>query len=208
MILGDRKFVEIPGSKTHELPPLLVRTAPGVKRLDRVMEMASELVEREDMIPASPGDADPGLALEFDRRRMDLALNITEQYLAFVLHWRWGDDVLEWIRQCEMTFGHRMELRNLLRNDVWPHAGRASFVTLLGDKAVDTHGVGLEKAVGMRLTFREPPPLRCFSNQFLFYLHNSVADTAFHTWADLGSGESGALPPERFHFDVVNMSLE
>ena len=27
-IVGDRKFVEVPGSKTHELPPLLVRTAP------------------------------------------------------------------------------------------------------------------------------------------------------------------------------------
>jgi len=36
-ILGDKKFVEVPGSKTHELPPLLVRMAPEVKRLDRVM---------------------------------------------------------------------------------------------------------------------------------------------------------------------------
>ncbi len=207
MILGDRKFVEIPGSKTHELPPLLVRTAPGVKRLDRVMEMASELIEQEDMIPVSPGEADPALSLEFERRRLDLALNLTEQYLGFVLHWRWGDDVLEWIRQCEITFGHCMELRNLLRSDIWPHAARSSFVTLLEDKAVDTHGVGLEKAVGMRLTFREPPPLKCFSNQFLFYLNNTVAGTAYHTWAAMGSDDPGALPPERFHFDVVNMSL-
>ena len=208
MILGDRKFVEIPGSKTHELPPLLVRTAPGVKRLDRVMEMASDLIEQEDMIPVSPEEADPALSREFERRRLDLALNLTEQYLGFVLHWRWGDDVLEWIRQCEITFGHRMELRNLLRSDIWPHAGRSSFVTLLEDKAVDTHGVGLEKAVGMRLTFRQPPPLKCFSNQFLFYLNNTVADSAYHTWAAMGADDPGALPPERFHFDVVNMSLD
>jgi hypothetical protein len=207
MILGDRKFVEIPGSKTHELPPLLVRSAPSMKRLDRVMEMASELVEKEDMLPPSPGEADPALALDLDRRRMDLAVNLTEQYLGFVLHWRWGDDVLEWIRQCEITFDQRLELRNLLRTDIWPHAGRASFVQLLEDKAVDTHGVGLEKAVGLRLTFREPPPLRCFSNQFLFYLNNSVAGSAYHAWAEKGSQAAGALPPERFHFDVVNMSL-
>ena len=208
MILGDRKFVEIPGSKTHELPPLLVRMARGVKRLDRVMEMAEGLVDQEEIIPPSPLDHDPGHQLELQRRRMDLALNLTEQYLAFVLHWRWGDDVLEWIRQCEITFGNRLELRNLLRADLWPHAGRSSFVTLLGDKAVNTHGVAIEKAVGMRLTFRQPPPLRCFSDQFLLYLNGTIADTAYHAWAKLDVDSGVALPPERFHFDVVNMSVE
>jgi len=208
MILGDRKFVEIPGSKTHELPPLLVRTAPGVKRLDRVMEMAEGLIDQEEIIPPSALDSDPGHVLQLQRRRMDLALNLTEQYLTFVLHWRWGDDVLEWIRQCEITFGTRMELRNLLRADLWPHAGRSSFVTLLGDKAVETHGVAIEKAVGMRLTFRQPPPLKCFSDQFLLYLNGSIADTAYHTWAALDEDSGAALPPERFHFDVVNLSLE
>jgi len=208
MILGDRKFVEIPGSKTHELPPLLVRTAPGVKRLDRVMEMAEGLIDHEEIIPHGPLDNDPGHALELQRRRMDLALNLTEQYLAFVLHWRWGDDVLEWIRQCEITFGTRTELRNLLRADLWPHAGRSSFVTLIEDKAVNTHGVAIEKAVGMRLTFRQPPPLKCFSDQFLLYLNGTIADTAYQTWAALDEDSGTALPPERFHFDVVNMSLE
>ena len=164
MILGDRKFVEVPGSKTHELPPLLVRTKAGVRRLDRVMEMANDLIEQEDIIPLSPTESE----LDHERRKMDLALNLIEQYQGLVLHWRWGDDVLEWIRQCETTFGNRLELRNLLNADVWPHAGRSSFVTLLEDKAVETGGVALEKAVGMRLTFRQPPPLKCFSNQFLF----------------------------------------
>ena len=50
-ILGDRKFVEVPGSKTHELPPLLVRTGHDVKHLDRVMDMANDLIDQEDMIP-------------------------------------------------------------------------------------------------------------------------------------------------------------
>ena len=209
MILGDRKFVEVPGSKTHELPPLLVRTASGVKRLDRVMEMANDLIEREDMLAPPPVDADPARAqIDIERRKMDLALNLIEQYQEFVQHWRWGDDVLEWIRQCETTFEHRIDLRNLLRADLWPHAGRCSFVTLLEDKAVETGGVALEKAVGMRLTFRQPPPLKCFSDQFLLYLNSTVATTAYNTWAGMSRSPVSSLPPERFHFEVVNMGLE
>jgi hypothetical protein len=204
MILGDRKFVEIPGGKLHELPPLLVRMSPAVKRLDRVMEMAEQLVEQEEILPLDPL-ASP---LDFERRRMDLAVNLCEQYLGFVLHWKWGDDVLEWIRQCETTFGNQSDLRNLLRADLWPHANRSSFVTLLEDKAVDTHGVEIEKAVGMRLTFRQPPPLKCFSDQFLLYLNTSIAGTAYQTWAGMSSDAASSLPPERFHFDVVNMSLQ
>lgn len=219
-ILGDRKFVEVPGTKTHELPPLLVRMTPNVKRLDRVMGMANDLIEQEDMIalPAfESGSArepeedaprgEPRHQLEFERRRMDLALNLIDQYLGFVRHWQWGDSILEWIRQCETTFDTRVDLRSLLRADVWPHAARSSFVTLLEDKAVRTDGVAIEKAVGLRLTFRQPPPLKCFSNQFLFYLNSSVANTAYQTWAGMSPSPISALPPERFRFDIVNMSL-
>jgi len=206
-ILGDRRFVEVPGSRTHELPPLLVHTAPSPKRLDRVMNMAADIIETEDMIPAAVAD-DPAVDQELDRRRMDLALNLVDQYVAFLSHWSWGDSILEWIRQCEMTFEMRSDLRPLLRADVWPHAGRTSFVHLLRDKAVDTGGVTLEKAVGMRLTFRQPPPIKCFSNQFLFYLNSTVGSTAYHTWAAMNLAPISSLPPERFTFQVVNMSLD
>src|SRR5437879_3352802 len=208
-ILGDRRFVEVPGTATHELPPLLVRMAPHVSRLDRVMGMASDLIEQEEIIPAQPAHRSGSDAeLQAERRRMDLALNLVDQYLAFVQHWQWGDSILEWIRQCETTFDARIDLRNLLCADLWPHAGRSSFVTLLEDKAVQTGGVGIEKAVGMRLTFREPPPLKCFSNQFLFYLNSTVGNTAYQTWARLTPSPVSALPPERFMFEVVNLSLD
>jgi hypothetical protein len=206
-IVGHTKFVELPGTRTHELPPLLVRGAPHPKRLDKVMGMAAEIIESEDMIPMAPVE-NPALELEFERRRMDLALGLVDQYLGLVNHWQWGDSVLEWIRQCEMTFEMRADLRNLLRADVWPHAGRVSFVKLLHDKCVPMDGVTLEKAMGMRLTFREPPPIRCFSNQFLFYLNDSMASTAFEHWSSMSPDPVSALPPERFHFDVVNMSLQ
>ena len=203
-ILGDRRFVEVPGTVTYELPPLLVRMSPQVRRLDRVMGMASDLIEQEDMIPLQAAPPE----LEMERRRMDLAVNLVDQYLAFVQHWQWGDSILEWIRQCETTFDTRLDLRNLLRADLWPHAARSSFVTLLEDKSVETGGVGIEKAMGMRLTFRQPPPLKCFSDQFLFYLNSSVANTAYQTWAQMSPGPVSALPPERFQFQVLNMSLE
>jgi hypothetical protein len=206
-ILGDRKFVEVPGEKTHELPPLLVRTAPKVRRLDRVVGMANDIVDSEDMIPVPAMEGLAEFENEFDRRKMDLAINMVDQYLHFVTQWQWGDSILEWIRQCEITFGTRLELRNLLRPDVWPHAGRSSFVTLLGDKAVTSEGVELDQAVGLRLTFRQPPPISCFSNQFLFYLNSSVGTTAYQTWAHLSPNPISCLPPERFSFEVIDMSL-
>lgn len=205
-IVGDRRFVEVPGGKTHELPPLLVKIAPEVKRLDRMMGIAAEIIEQEDMVPPVAGDrvADPD---SVERRKMDLALNLVDQYLGLLSHWNWGDSVIEWIRQCEITFDARMELRNLLRSDLWPHAGRSSFVTLLGDKAVNTDGVQLEKAVGLRLAFRQMPPIRCCTDQFLFYLNNSVARTAYRTWLNMTPSPISSLPPERFAFEIVNMDV-
>ena len=206
-IVGDRRFVEVPGGKTHELPPLLVKTVPEVKRVDKMMGIAADIIDQEDMIPPVFGDS---IASEeaVERRKMDLALNLVDQYLGLLSHWHWGDAVIEWIRQCEITFGARMELRNLLRSDIWPHAGRSSFVTLLADKSVRPSGVHMEKAVGLRLAFRQMPPIRCCTDQFLFYLNNSVANTAYRTWLDMTPNPISSLPPERFMFEVVNTSLD
>lgn len=203
-ILGGRKFVEIPGWKLHELPPLLVRADPQTERLDNVVNMANDIVESEELLSDS---AISQVMDEFqlDRRRMDLAINLVQQYVGLLRQWQWGDGILEWIRQCETTFEISRELRSLLRTDVWPHAGRSSFVTLLLDKAVNSKGVNLEKAVGLRLTFRQPPPIGCFSNQFLFYLNGTVASSAYQTWADMTPDPISSLPPERFSFQVVSM---
>ena len=201
-IIGNRKYVEIPGENTHELPPLLLRGSAEIAPLDEVMNMAADIVQDEVLADDAPLQAFDSLA---DKRRFDLALNLAEHYLKLVAHWRWGDSILDWIRQCEITFETQASLRNLLRPDLWPHAGRSSFVTLLADKSVPTHGVVLENAVGLRLTFRQPPPISCFSNQFLFYLNDSVAGTTYATWAS-GAGHPALLPPERFHFQVLSMA--
>ncbi len=201
-IIGDRRFVEIPGDRLHELPPLLVHHAYHFKRLDKIVDMAAEIVESEDMLAEAAIDEE---MLALDRRKLDLAINLVEHYKGLLLHWRWGDDIIEWIRQCEITFESRQELRHLLRGDLWPHAGRSSFVQLLEDKAVPHEDVNLEKAVGLRLTFRQPPPIGCFSNQFLFYLNDTVGSTAYQTWASRNPSPVSDLPPERFTVQVVTM---
>jgi len=205
-ILGDKKYVEIPGDRLHELPPLLLRTAPEPDRYEHAMEMAGSLVDEEDLIPNPhlPVE-DPAMELMFDRRRTDLALQLVEQYVRLIDSWRLGDSIVEWIRQCEATFELRRELRPLLRPDVWPHAGRSSFVTLIRDKSVDTHGVEPETAVGLRLSFRQPPPLKCFSNQFLLLLKGTIANSAYESWARLSPDPVSSLPPERFSFEVHEM---
>jgi len=197
--MGTERYIEIPGSKTHELPPLLVHAGEHVPA-EEAAELDSVMLEAEDML--APSDAVEAVV---EQRKFDLALQLANQYRALMSQWHWGDSVLEWIRQCEITFESEDVLRHLLHPDVWPHASRASFVTLLQNKHV-THGITLERAVGLRLTFRQPPPIDCFSNQFLLYLNSSVADSAYQTWSHLGPDGLMLLPPERFHFEVVDIS--
>lgn len=198
--MGERRYLEIPGMDTHELPPLLVHGPAGPPPLDEVVERAAGIVESEDLLAESAADR-----LDWEQRRFDLAIHLVEQYRDFLSRWNWGDSILEWIRQCEITFETRATLRHLLHPDVWPHASRSSFVTLLQDKSVLQPESALERAVGLRLTFRQPPPIDCFSNQFLIYLNSPVAGTAYQTWAHLSAQVPACLPPHRFHFEVHEM---
>jgi hypothetical protein len=202
--MSDRQYIEIPGSDVHELPPLLVSPLPDMETGHDLVDLAAGMVEAEAMIPQTAFD--DRARLDFEQRKYDLAVSLAEQYRVLVSHWQWGDSVLEWIRQCEITFESSEALRRLLHPDVWPHAGRSSFVELLVEKDVPTHGVGLEKAVGLRLTFRQPPPIDCFSDQFLFLLNASVANTAYRTWSHFGPEASPLLPPNRFHFQIHELN--
>jgi hypothetical protein len=162
-----------------------------------MLDLAANIVETEDMIPVAGADE-----IGLEQRKYDLALQLAERYLGLVAHWQWGDSILEWIRQCEITFGAEATLRKFLHPDVWPHASRSSFVKLIEEKAIPTHGVGLEQAVGLRLTFRQPPPIDCFSNQFLIYLNSTVAGSAYQTWSHMTAEPPALFPPQRFHFQV------
>ena len=201
-ILGDRKYVEIPGDKVHELPPLLLKEENKASQLDSTVATAEQIVADDELLSDAMFDrADPEIVVEYNQ--MGLAVNLAEQYSKFLTHWCWGESILEWIRQCETTFEHQPALRPLLRADLWPHAGRSSFVTLLADKQVASGDVHLENAVGFRLTFRQPPPIDFFSDQFLFLLNNSLAGTAYETWSRVSNRHDASLPPERFQFFVM-----
>jgi hypothetical protein len=193
-----RSYIVVPGFGMHELPPLLVHGIPEEANREEVVERAAAIVETEDMI--ADGSADT-----MEHRKLDLALHLADQYFGLLSHWAWGDSVLEWIRQCEITFASTSALRPLLSGDVWPHAARSSFVDLLVDKHVPTPGVAIDRAVGMRLTFRQPPPIDCCSNQFLFFLNSRLAGTAYETWARMSPESAGHLPPNRFHFQIHDM---
>lgn len=195
----DREYVNVPGNKMHELPPLMVRRDSAAPPVD----LASAILEAEEMLP----DVDIEEAL-WERRKMDLAVTLAEQYRGLIAHWQWGESILEWIRQCEITFQSESVLRDLLHPDVWPHASRSSFVILLADKHVASPGVALEAAVGLRLTFRQPPPIDCCSSEFLFCLNSSIAGSAYKTWARMGPGRAALLPPNRFHFDVLDANIQ
>jgi hypothetical protein len=196
----DERYMRIPGSKTHELPPLLIHAENESPTEDGSADLDLVMPEAEEMLAAADAGGE-----RFEQRKFELALQLAAQYKGFVSNWFWGDSVLEWIRQCEITFECEDTLRTLLHADVWPHASRASFVTLLRDKQVLTAGVALERAVGLRLTFRQPPPIGCFSNQFLLFLNSPVADTAYRTWSHLVPREHALLPPDRFHFEVLSL---
>ncbi|HXM42509.1 MAG TPA: hypothetical protein VN924_14745 [Bryobacteraceae bacterium] len=198
-MVAGREYVNIPGNKTHELPPLLVRGVSSGPEVD----LASAILEAEEMLPEV--DVEETL---LERRKMDLALTLAEQYRGLIAHWHWGESIVEWIRQCEITFQSESSLRDLLHPDVWPHASRSSFVMLLVDKNVRTPGVALETAVGLRLTFRQPPPINCCSGEFLFCLNSPIAGSAYKAWSHMGAGMPALLPPDRFHFDVFDSDLQ
>ncbi len=201
-ILGNRRYVEIPGDSSFELPPLMLKSSPDVSELESLVHCAGSIVDSESLIPGPTQDAlSAGNMLE--NARFELAASLVGEYRRFVQHWIWGESVLEWIRQCEISFETQPNLRSLLRPDVWPHAGRSSFVTLLEDKRATDSDIVLENAMGFRLTFRQPPPIEFLSEKFLFLLNSSLAATAYRAWAGAGQQKEASLPPERFQFFVM-----
>lgn len=205
-VFGDRKWLRIAGDSIHELPPLLLKNVESAGSIDNVVGIAQDIVEDDALVPGE-FEEDPKLARTMEQRRVGLAVNLAEQYVSFLSHWVWGESILEWIRQCEITFQTKAVLRPLLAPDVWPHASRASFVTLLEDKRVPHRGVDLENAMGFRLTFRQPPPIHFFSDKFLFFLNSSIAANAYQKWAGASGEGIASLPPERFRFFVTGTDI-
>jgi hypothetical protein len=63
----------------------------------------------------------------------------------------------------------------------------------------------LPTAVGLRNIFPKLPKIRTFSSQFLFYLYANVAETSYNHWYNLSPKPILDLPPERFHFEIVDI---
>src|SRR5260370_42580787 len=100
---GSRRYLEIPGSAMHDLPPLLMRGAPAATSREHVVELASEIVDSEDIIIP---DATPSESVR-EQRRLDLALHLAGQYYGLLKHWNWGDSILEGFRHAEIIFEYQ-----------------------------------------------------------------------------------------------------
>jgi hypothetical protein len=42
----------------------------------------------------------------------------------------------------------------------------------------------------------------------LFCLNSSIADSAYTSWTRMGAGTPALLPPDRFHFDVLDSDFQ
>ena len=202
-IIGGRKFVELPGDEVFQLPPLLLGNLPTTAKILPLIDKVRRTIESEDIISETVRSQEN--AIDFERRSTSLSVELVEQYITLFRHWKLGADVLHWIDQCETTFEFSNTLRNILRPDLWPHAGKNSFVTLLADKKISTQPYDLPKAIGLRLMFTQMPKISCFDHTFLFLLKDTTATSSYQTWCTLSPEPVSHLPPERFAFDVYKL---
>ncbi len=149
--MGEAIYVDIPGVSTHELPPLLVRGVPeGILPREQVVELATEIVDSEDML------SDDLSAESAEECKLNLAIHLTDQYFRLLSHWQWGDSILEWIRQCEITFESQDLLRGLLKKDLWPHCGTQQLCGSAGGK-IDSAKTRFRVGKGGRDALDVPP---------------------------------------------------
>jgi hypothetical protein len=197
-IIGGRKFIELPGDKKFELPPLILGSS--TQCIPGLLDAAKSIVE-EDILP----EIEINNQQDQEARTVDLGINLLKQYTSLLTDWTTGSEIIGWIKDCELGFKFNPTLHNLLRPDVWPHSGRRSFIPLLLDKKIFPESNYVQKAVGLSLMFRRPPPISCLTDQFLMYLNKGVAETVYLRWADLQPPPILDLPAERFDFMVVKM---
>lgn len=201
--IGNRRFVDIPGdpNKIFELPPLLI--AQEVTE-DSFGEEILSAVERDGLIELPDNIIPNEKSLQMlEMARFDLANNLGEKYTDVIRNWYLGEFILEWIRQCEITFSHSTELKKLIHPDIWPRADRKNIATLLTDKSV-CEEEELQSAIGVRISYRILPPVKYFSDHYLFYIGPIVHKTAYNAWASSYPAQI-ELPPERFHFEVQSI---
>ena len=51
-IIGNRKYFDIPGGSTHELPPLLLKENANPASVEEMIHLAEEIVSSESLIDA------------------------------------------------------------------------------------------------------------------------------------------------------------
>ncbi len=164
---GDREYVNIPGNKMHELPPLLVRRVPDGPPVD----MTSAFLEAEEMLP----EVDVEEAL-LERRRFDLALTLAEQYRGLIAHWQWGESIVECgSGNAKSLFRSESALRDPAAPRRLAACGPPAVLSICWRiRKVTAPGVALQTAVGLQLTFRKAAPAYRLLHQRIPVLPESI----------------------------------
>ena len=203
--IGKRNYLTLPGTQIYELPPLLVNPKSMAENLQEAIKKAIPIAESEGLVPQNLY-GDPTSEQIVDLIRYDQAAILANMYAKYLELWCWGNDILRWIKQCEEPTVACPNLQWLLQTHIWPHTNRSSFVRLLKDKYIASDEVDFLVAVGLRLNFLRPVPMRCFTSTFLHFLQSKVALAAYDSWAGT-SGTITLLPPERFTIQVINLCI-
>jgi len=107
----DKQYVQIPGIRNHELPPLLVKTSPPEVDFDKILGTACKLVDEDIITPAFlRGTRAEMEEMSDESTRRALGTKVLEDYQNFLRHWQLGYDIMEWVRQCVTTFETRADL--------------------------------------------------------------------------------------------------
>ena len=133
--MRDSRYIEILGSKTHELPLLLVHPAAEVAA-DTAAELASVMAEAEDMLAASDAGEDV-----VEQRKFELAVQLAVQY----------KECLEVRILTDLIARNAASIRTGILS-AWEERGKPGplILDLAGARHIDSSGVSALLAVSQR----------------------------------------------------------
>lgn len=192
-------FLNIPGEKRWELPPLILFT-PRKEENPETLNKVMEVIEESDFVFMDD--------ISLYNAKANLAQNAWREYLKIIDTWYLGKNIFEWLSECMTTFTADPILKNILRPGLWPYPDYSCLVDMLDkkcsldEKLKSLVNGNIKISVGMRLSFEQPPPVEYLTHDFLFYLAPKLAQNAYNNWQEKRT-VNGLLPSERFCFETA-----
>jgi hypothetical protein len=190
------EYLQIPFPGLIELPPLLISPTRSVE-LD-LYEAAERVSETGFLTNQDSRD--------FQARAYNSVSFLANAYTGLLNTWRIGTDVMEWTRQCSITFEDIPVLKETFcESDIWPNPRVHLLVELLKEKVVDLNGTDLEVATGLTRTFQVEPPFVSLTPEFMLFLYQTAGRSAYQNWSGTSPPPNLRLPPDKFYFQIPHI---